>query len=52
MQQGELGRVVRTQTISAGSSQRVTQLATLPAGLYVLHYADASRCPTTKVCRQ
>lgn len=47
-----LGRVVLTQAVSAGSSQTVTQLTTLPAGLYVLRYADAGRCLTTKVCRQ
>lgn len=47
-----LGRVVLTQVVSAGSSQTVTQLTPLPAGLYVLHYADADRYLNAKVCRQ
>lgn len=47
-----LGRVALTQVVSAVGSQTVIQLTTLPAGLYVLRYADAGRCLTAKFCRQ
>ena len=45
-------RVILTQVVGASSSQTVTRLTTLPAGLYVVRYADAGRCITTKVCRE